>query len=275
MKLFKSSVNDLSINLVNGSDVTNAFLDAYGSESTKHTNCEHPHLLNLTANEVCYKADDFNSSPYLCSLYFDSYDYLTDKHCKVYLSWAIYLPWTFWDLLNKLYDSFCTITCADWGCRGCLRGDKCKSGKHGVVEDEKKDVTCQCESMVKCRGVAPTLYQYGFSFGEASTLNGGSTRKKCKDFCTQLYKVLHSDYFDKLFKECDNFLWKIREPFIWILLSLWSLSLLYLLHIAVVRLDVLRIRSHLKSPSSHRIAAQSLLAAARVKALASVKYFSP
>ncbi|GBE63295.1 hypothetical protein, conserved [Babesia ovata] len=72
-----------------------------------------------------------------------------------------------------------------------------------------------------------------------------------------------------------EYLWNIRSKFSYLLLTLWSLSLLYLLHITVVRLDVLRIRSHLKSPSSHRIAAQSLLAAARVKALANVKYFSP
>ncbi|GBE63414.1 hypothetical protein, conserved [Babesia ovata] len=200
---------------------------------------------------------------------------LPHKHSNTYLSWAIYLPWTFWDLLNNLYNAFCEITCADWGCRGCLRGEKCRSGKHGVIEDEKKDVTCQCDSIVKCRGVAPTLYQYGFSFGEASTLNGGSTAKKCKDFCSQLKKVLQSQYFKDLFKECDEFLKQIRWPFMLTLLALWSLSLLYLLHIAVVRLDVLRIRSHLKSPASHRIAAQSLLAAARVKALANVKYFSP
>ncbi|GBE63227.1 hypothetical protein, conserved [Babesia ovata] len=92
---------------------------------------------------------------------------------------------------------------------------------------------------------------------------------------TQLKDVLHSQYFKDLFRECDNFLKEIRWPFMSTLLALWSLSLLYLLHIAVVRLDVLRIRSHLRSPASHRIAAQSLLAAARVKALANVKYFSP
>ncbi|GBE63301.1 hypothetical protein, conserved [Babesia ovata] len=163
----------------------------------------------------------------------------------------------------------------DWGCRSCLRGNKCKRGKHGVVEDDKKDVTCQCKSMVQCKGVSPTLYKCGLSFGEAWKLNAESRPRTCSDFCSQLKNVLHSDYFTKLFGKCDEFLWIIREPFSYLLLALWSLSLLYLLHITVVRLDVLRIRSHLRSPSSHRIAAQSLLAAARVKALANVKYFSP
>ncbi|GBE63354.1 hypothetical protein, conserved [Babesia ovata] len=270
-KSFEDSASKLSINLYEQpAKLTDALRDVYGSESVSHSSCEHHHLMHLTSFGVCNKTKQ--CAPYLSSLCGGYYTCLPFKNSSTYLSWAIYLPWTFWDLLNNLYNAFCQITCADWGCRGCLRGDKCKRGKHGVVEDDKQDDdTCQCESIVSCRGVAPTLYQYGFSFGEASTLNSGSTVKKCKDFCSQLHKVLHSDYFDKLFKECDEFLKQIRFPFMTLLLALWSLSLLYLLHITVVRLDVLRIRSHLRSPSSHRIAAQSLLAASRVKALANVK----
>ncbi|GBE63396.1 hypothetical protein, conserved [Babesia ovata] len=275
---FEKSIERVSIALVDEPDVlTSALTKAYGSTYPRHGKCEHAHVRNLTTADSCNEktSDKIDCAPYLSSLSCDSYKYMAEKHSKTYLSWAIYLPWTFWDLLNNLYNAFCGITCADWGCRGCLRGDKCKSGKHGVVEDEKKaDAVCQCESIVSCRGVAPTLYQYGFTFGEASTLNG-KTPKKCEDFCSQLHNVLHSQYFKDLFRECDNFLCIIRWPFMSLLLALWSLSLLYLLHIAVVRLDVLRIRSHLRSPSSHRIAAQSLLAAARVRALANVKYFSP
>ncbi|GBE60003.1 hypothetical protein, conserved [Babesia ovata] len=273
---FEKSASKLSIELYDKpAELTDALRDAYGSESVSHSKCDNSHLLNLTAFNTCNKNGQ-ECAPYLSSLCGDFYICLPFKHCNTYLSWAIYLPWTFWDLLNNLYNAFCQITCADWGCRGCLRGDKCKSGKHGVVEDEKKpDDVCQCESIVSCRGVAPTLYQYGFSFGEASTLNDGSTVKKCKDFCSQLKKVLASEYFKELFKECDNFLKEIRWPFMCTLLALWSLSLLYLLHIAVVRLDVLRIRSHLRSPASHRIAAQSLLAVAKVGNIANVKYLSP
>ncbi|GBE63383.1 hypothetical protein, conserved [Babesia ovata] len=275
---FENSIKSQSIDLYkNTAELTNALRDAYRSRHYNYADNSHrplyDDLSSLSMTSSC--SDPIKNTlcaPYLSSLSCDSNYYLALKHSNTYLSWAIYLPWTFWDLLNNLYNAFCSITCADWGCRGCLRGDKCKSGKHGVVEDDKKaDATCQCDSIVKCRGVAPTLYQYGFSFGEASTLNSGDTAKKCKDFCSQLKKVLESEYFQKLFEECDEFLKQIRWPFMCTLLALWSLSLLHLLHIAVVRLDVLRIRSHLKSPSSHRIAAQSLLAAARVKALANVK----
>ncbi|GBE63152.1 hypothetical protein, conserved [Babesia ovata] len=278
----EKAAKSVSIDLYNEpSKLTHALRNAYRNTHSNHGGKDHlPAYADVSSLAMAPACNDAVGNalcaPYVASLSCDSYYYMAEKHANLYLSWAIYLPWTFWDLLNNLYNAFCNITCADWGCRGCLRGDKCRKGKHGVVEDDKKpNPTCQCDSIVSCRGVAPTLYQYGFTFGEASTLNSGDTAKKCKDFCTQLHNVLHSTYFTKLFEACDEFLKEIRWPFMLTLLALWSLSLLYLLHIAVVRLDVLRIRSHLKSPSSHRIAAQSLLAAARVKALANVKYFSP
>ncbi|GBE63408.1 hypothetical protein, conserved [Babesia ovata] len=280
-KSVESSIESVSINLYDQpTKLTAALTNAYRNTHSNHGGKDHlpaySDVYSLAMTSACNdRVGKALCAPYVASLCGDTYAYFAEKHCNTYLSWAVYLPWTFWDLLNNLYNAFCNITCADWGCRGCLRGDKCRSGKHGVVEDEKQDAICQCDSIVSCRGVAPTLYQYGFSFGEASTLNSGDTAKKCKDFCSQLKNVLKSEYFQTLFKECDNFLREIRWPFMLTLLALWSLSLLYLLHIAVVRLDVLRIRSHLRSPSSHRIAAQSLLAAARVKALANVKYFSP
>ncbi|GBE63450.1 hypothetical protein, conserved [Babesia ovata] len=252
----ENSAKEVSIHLYNEtSKLTDALRNAYRNKHSTYGEKNHlpayADVSSLAMPSACIdRNQEVYCAPYLSSLYRDYYICLPFKNSNTYLSWAIYLPWTFWDLLNNLYNAFCEITCADWGCRGCLRGDKCKSGKHGVVEDEKKaDAVCQCSSIVACKGVAPTLYQYGFTFGEASTLNGGKTAKKCSDFCTQLHNVLHSTYFDKLFEQCDMFLWKIREPFSLTLVALWSLSLLYLLHIAVVRLDLLRIRSHLRSPS--------------------------
>ncbi|GBE63132.1 hypothetical protein, conserved [Babesia ovata] len=232
-------------------DLTKAIIDAYGSASADHTDCTHHHLTHLTSFGVCSrKTKNIECVPYVSPLCRYSYHDLVNKHANLYLSWSIYLPWAFWECLKNLYDEFCDIFCQDWGCRSCLRGNKCKRGKHGVVEDDKKDVTCQCKSMVQCKGVSPTLYKCGLSFGEAWKLNAESRPRTCSDFCSQLKNVLHSDYFTKLFGKCDEFLWIIREPFSYLLLALWSLSLLYLLHITVVRLDVLRIRSHLRSPQA-------------------------
>ncbi|CDR71760.1 hypothetical protein, conserved [Babesia bigemina] len=279
-KAFEDSAGSLSIKLYNQPhELTDALRNAYSEPRPAQLNQVRmpPHaalssLWLITPNDLSLKA---YCAPYMSPLCGNAYGCLPFKHSNTYLSWAIYLPWTFWDLLNNLYNSFCSINCQDWGCRGCLRGDKCKMGAHGSIHETTKKSNCQCSSIVDCKGVAPTLYQYGFVFGEASTLNDKQSPKKCSDFCSQLKNVLKSKYFEKLFEECDNFLWTIRTPFSYLVLSLWLLSLLYLLHIMVIRLDLLHIKSHLHSPSSHRIAAQSLLAAGRVNKLNRVFYLQP
>ncbi|CDR71870.1 hypothetical protein, conserved [Babesia bigemina] len=274
---FDNAIYNLSIQLADKQGtLPDALRKAYGSDQESHSRHEtdSADLVSLSLRMPCTGADN-HCAPYVSTSCVDIYNYLPYKHANLYLSWAIYLPWTFWDLLNNLYNSFCSINCQDWGCRGCLRGDKCKKGSHGVVDKEKPSADCQCPSIVDCKGVAPTLYQYGFVFGEASTLNDSQSPKKCSDFCSQLKNVLKSQYFKKLFEECDNFLWIIRQPFTYLVLALWLLSLLYLLHIMVIRLDLLHIKSHLHSPSTHRIAAQSLLAAARVNKLNRVFYLQP
>ncbi|CDR71858.1 hypothetical protein, conserved [Babesia bigemina] len=265
---FEDSTKELSIRLCDKpGDLTSALVDAYGSDSVKHSTCSNPHLRHLASNDFCNKHP---CAPYLSSLYADCYKYIANKNAKLYLYWAVYLPWDFWTLLNNLYTAFCSIACQDWGCNSCMRADKCKKGKHG---DEKS--RCQCESIVTCNGVSPTLYQYGFIFNNAVELNRSKYQKTCNDFCNILSKVLKSDYFTKLFDKCDEFLWIIRSPFSYLVLTLWLLSLLYLIHIMVIRLDLLHIKSHLHSPSSHRIAAQSLLAAGRVGKLSKISYLQP
>ncbi|CDR71466.1 hypothetical protein, conserved, partial [Babesia bigemina] len=275
---FAASIYEQTINLcTDQSTVTKALTDAYGSPNPEHGKCEYAHLKNLTTSHSCKgKINlELECAPYLANLSVDCYRYLGKKHSNLYLSWAVYLPWNFWMYLKDLYDAFCNIYCQDWGCRGCLRGDKCKRGAHGSISDASKQPNCQCHSIVDCRGVAPTLYSYGFSFGDPSKLQNENYPNTCADFCKQLKNVLKSDYFTKLFEECDKFLFTIRAPFIWLNVALWLLSLLYLIHIMVIRLDLLHIKSHLHSPSSHRIAAQSLLAAARVNKLNRVFYLQP
>ncbi|GBE63101.1 hypothetical protein, conserved [Babesia ovata] len=209
--------------------------------------------------------------PYLQPLSFHSYHTFAPKHAGMYLSWIAYLTWNFWILLNELLNSFKNISCKSLGCSSC----NCAPGKHGIYDTEKSKESCHCDSIVDCQGSLNTFYKYGLTYRVPKELMKSPTKKTCDDFVNQLTKVLNSQYFITLFDEIDKFFYCIRSPFMLTLLTLWSLSLLYLLHIAVLRLDVLRIRSHLRSPSSHRIAAQSLLAAARLKALANIKYFSP
>ncbi|GBE63183.1 hypothetical protein, conserved [Babesia ovata] len=186
------------------------------------------------------------------------------KNAGKYLTWLLYVCPRLQTFLEQLKESFSNISCSDSGCRGCHHEGKCKSGKHGTE-------SCDCASIAHCRGVLPVLYEHGLVYSE----DGYTSTKTCSTFYKAIDGILNSKLLGDFLEAIDNFFLAVRKNFIWTLLALWSLSLLYLLHIAVVRLDVLRIRSHLRSPSSHRIAAQSLLAAARVKALANVKYFSP
>ncbi|GBE63179.1 hypothetical protein, conserved [Babesia ovata] len=222
---------------------------------------------------------------YLHPFTIDIYDIHSKYNASRYLSWVVYITETFYDLLKKLYDECCNncnkpgTKCHDRSCvDGCKVNSTYDSDEASMRLADKKH-NGGCRSIVKCPIMHPTLYKYGFTFGSPYNLSGQSRIEKqrtCRDFCEALKKVLDKEsVLIQLIKDIDEFIWIIRENFSYTLLTLWSLSLLYLLHIAVVRLDVLRIRSHLRSPSSHRIAAQSLLAAARVRALANVKYFSP
>ncbi|CDR71752.1 hypothetical protein, conserved [Babesia bigemina] len=274
---FEASVRDLSIDLYSDPyELTKSLTKSYGSQSVVHDSCEHPHLVNFTSSDICTnRRSDVSCASYLNIASNETYSYLVNKHAGLYVSWAVYLPWSFWELLNNLYKDFCNIFCADWGCRGCLRGDKCKRGEHGTVDDKTGDAKCKCSSIVRCKGVPPLLYRYGFAFGNVSELDETKFEKTCSNFCHQLKKLLDSKYFIDLFENCDKFIFTIRAPFIWLNVALWLLSLLYLLHIMVIRLDLLHIKSHLHSPSSHRIAAQSLLAAARVGKLSKVFYLQP
>ncbi|CDR71951.1 hypothetical protein, conserved [Babesia bigemina] len=275
----ESSMNKQSVNLYSSRDLIECLRKTYGysheSHTSQHDDSKNSILPSLSMNTICSRNKVY-CAPYLASLCPESYTYFVKKHVDTYVTWVVYLPWVFHQYLESLRDAFQNIFCQDWGCHRCLRADKCKRGKHGHADkkdDERTEQYCQCISIVRCRGTSPTFYKYGFTYGSAKKLELNSNY--CSAFFSQLENVIKSDYFTKLFDECDNFLWKIREPFSYLVLALWLLSLLYLLHIMVIRLDLLHIKSHLHSPSSHRIAAQSLLAAGRVNKLNRVFYLQP
>ncbi|GBE62948.1 hypothetical protein, conserved [Babesia ovata] len=214
----------------------------------------------------------------------------SQRNAGRYLSWIVYLTETFYSLLEQLYNE-CCVKCNKQGTRCfekcCVKACQVKNNYEST--DTSKQLTDQkhtedCSSIAQCPFTRPTLYKYGFALNSLTNLSekdNHETRRTCRDLCYALKRALNKEekrghaLAKLIYRTIPDFLWAIRTPFSYLLLALWSLSLLYLLHIAVVRLDVLRIRSHLRSPSSHRIAAQSLLAAARVRALANVKYFSP
>ncbi|GBE60005.1 hypothetical protein, conserved [Babesia ovata] len=218
--------------------------------------------------------------PYLRPLCRDVSVTFSVKHAAKYLSWVVYTTETFHSLLKKLYEE-CNGNCGaeQPKCRVNKCSKECTANKLPAGADSKHNESCG--SIVKCQYTLPTLFKFGFVHENIEMLSDNSSKRTCKDLCTALNNVINEKENVKaalaeiIYRTIPDYLCKIRFPFMSLLLALWSLSLLYLLHITVVRLDALRIRSHLRSPASHRIAAQSLLAAARVKALANVKYFSP
>ncbi|GBE63484.1 hypothetical protein, conserved [Babesia ovata] len=241
-----------------------------------------------------YRCDYGDTSKIICGRYLQPFgmnrwNVFSKKNADKYLSWIVYMTETFYELLKKLYDDCCTncnkpgTRCYD---RGCAKTCPVRytDMKADVETLEDKHHTKDCKSIANCPFTRPTICKFGFvseSTYNLSNKNGPEKMRTCKDFCRTLERVLSNKISDNTLLAklihimIPDYLWAIRTPFSITLLALWSLSLLYLLHIAVVRLDVLRIRSHLRSPSSHRIAAQSLLAAARVGKIANVKYFSP
>ncbi|GBE63222.1 hypothetical protein, conserved [Babesia ovata] len=262
-KTIKGAISDsIDGTIACSTDDANKLLDPcgllYQSNSHADHNLNNPDLKYLVG---CGKQD---CGTFMQPLSHSAYSIFAPRHASKYFSCLLYSGWSLVKFLEQLKDAFCSISCADAGCLPCVNTNQCQQGKHGSAE-------CGCMSMVNCKGVSSVFYQYGLTYANAPA----GTRKKCKYFCDTIDRILSSKLLGNFLSAIDELIFTVRENFIWTLVALWSLSLLYLLHIAVVRLDVLRIRSHLRSPASHRIAAQSLLAAARVKALANVKYFSP
>ncbi|CDR96098.1 hypothetical protein BBBOND_0300030 [Babesia bigemina] len=267
---FHSSTLSRSIGLYDQTaTLTDALRNAYGSTQNGHPNREvkRADLSSLSTSTASAEQTAY-TAPYLHSLCHDAYYYVAKKHVNAYLSWALYLPWDLHKYLENLHDALKNIFCRDWGCSTCLRADKCKRGEHGIIEG-----ACKCSSVVSCKGILPTLYKYGFVFEDAKSLT--ASEKTCFAFIQQVQNVIRSAYFTELFDRCDEFIFTIRAPFLWMTVALWSLSLFYLLCVMVGRLDVLHIRSHLRIPSSHKITAQSLLAAAQVGRLAKISYLQP
>ncbi|CDR71782.1 hypothetical protein, conserved [Babesia bigemina] len=250
--------------------------------------------LHTKGDMLClFSCDSTSSSTATCGRYLkpfrlNTWTVFSQEHADKYLSWILYITETLYQLLEQLYKECCS-NCDKPGtrCSGKVCSKTCKVKYTDEGKSRKSDKPCHtvhCKPISHCPFTRPTLCKYGFVFKSLSNMSGESgeeTIRTCKDLCNALQKVL-SDKIDdeaplaKLVHDViPKFIWNIRSKFFWLNVALWLLSLLYLLHIMVIRLDLLHIKSHLHSPSSHRIAAQSLLAAARVGSLGKISYLQP
>ncbi|CDR71943.1 hypothetical protein, conserved [Babesia bigemina] len=244
-----------------------------------------PHLTgDLYALIDCY-TDSSSAASHPCGRYLrpichDMCGTFTKENADKYLSWIVYCTETFLQLLKQLYEE-CAKNCDGERpkCRVSRCKDACTANKLPMAAGSAHNESCG--SIVNCKFMRPTFYKYGLVLGDCSSLSADSTKRTCIDLCIVLKSVTNEKEVDghplaKLVHvTIPQFIFTIRAPFIWTTLALWLLSFLYLIHIMVIRLDLLHIKSHLHSPSSHRIVAQSLLAAARVNKLNRVFYLQP
>ncbi|CDR71407.1 hypothetical protein, conserved [Babesia bigemina] len=257
----------------------------YSSASNKnHSNGDLLCLLN------CDNYSTMTCGRFMQPFGFNTWNIFAAKNSGRYLSWIVYLTETFYNLLQQLYEECCN-NCTKPGtrCHGKVCPDECKVKSAYKSEDTKTALSNQkhtdgCKSIALCPLTRPTLARYGFVLQSISNLsgeNGPETKRTCQDLCNSLQIVLNNKEADKhvlaefVYRTIPNFLWAIRSKFFWTTVALWSLSLFYLICVMVGRLDVLHIRSHLRIPSSHKITAQSLLAATQVGRLAKISYLQP
>ncbi|CDR71461.1 hypothetical protein, conserved [Babesia bigemina] len=252
-------------------------LKIYYIFSGSHSAVWKGHSAGSLGSLVCSSKESIECGPYLCPVSHFIYGTFSSKHADKYLSWIVYQTTTFYDLLKKLYDE-CNSNCGPKG-SNCLTTSCVKDCLRLRKPPTPKEHHSDCKSIVQCKKTLPTLSKYGFVFLQQAKLNGNEGLEKkrtCRNFCAAFKEVFNKEsILVELIKKIDEFIFTIRQPFIWLNVALWSLSLFYLICVMVGRLDVLHIKSHLRIPSSHKITAQSLLAATQVGRLAKISYLQP
>ncbi|GBE59103.1 ribosome binding protein [Babesia ovata] len=145
-----------------------------------------------------------------------------------YLSWTAYLTDRLWESLLKLYCDLEDLQCHD----------------------------SKSKSIHQCDKALPLLYSHGFTPPE----DVSQPSLTCSKVIDKLKEVVSGQPIASLMTAMDTFLYGIREPFIYILFTLWLIATLYISHTVLYRMDVLRIRSHLmRSKASHLIYVKALL----------------
>ncbi|CDR96983.1 hypothetical protein BBBOND_0308860 [Babesia bigemina] len=229
LSLTKSHPNCPDWDRLGDSDL-GAVRDIRGSETltTNHNhNYDHPRTLSTLVG--C--GDDSSNCPPNCSpITYRAYALYSQSFAHTYLSWAVYLPDRLWESLQTLH-----------------------------YELNKHD-SSKCTSLYLCSTALPLLYTHGFTPPEGTS----QLPLKCSDVIVKLQEIVNGGPIATLLTAMDNFLYGIREPFIFTLVALWSTALLVLANTMLYRLDVLHIRSHLiRTKASHHIDVKALLTKGR------------
>ncbi|CDR97014.1 hypothetical protein BBBOND_0309170 [Babesia bigemina] len=203
-----------------------------GQESliSKHnSNYSNDHLRTLSTLVGC-GSDPDSCHPHCSPITYRAYALYSQSFAHTYLSWAVYLPDLLWESLQKLFYEL------------------------------KKHVSTKCSSLHLCSTALPLLYTHGFTPPEGKS----QSPLTCQQVIAKLQEIVNGGPIATLMTTMDNFLYNIREPFIYTIVALWSTALLVLANTMLYRLDILHIRSHLiRTKASHLIDVKALLTKGR------------
>ncbi|CDR96054.1 hypothetical protein BBBOND_0211960 [Babesia bigemina] len=195
--------------------------------NNNHDN-EHPRTLSTL---VGCGSDPANCHPRMSPITYRAYALYSQSFAHTYLSWTVYLPDRLLESLQKLH-----------------------------YDLQKHLGSGKCTSLYLCPVALPLLYTHGFTPPEV----GSQVSLKCSDVITKLKDIVNGRPIASLMTAMDEFLYGIREPFIFTLVAMWSLAFLIFANAMLYRLDILHIRSHLiRSKASHRIDVKALLTKGR------------
>ncbi|GBE61388.1 Ribosome-binding protein 1 [Babesia ovata] len=205
-----------------------AIEDARGS-ATPNSNHDKNHPKTLSTMLGC-DITNAQCPQHLSPITYRAYALYSSSFVHHYLSWAVYLP-------DRLHESLEKLSVD-------LRG-----------HDNTK-----CTSLYACHDALPLLYSHGFTPPDG-TLQSSLT---CSKAIANLKEVVNGRPIASLMTAMDNFLYRVREPFIYTVFTLWSVAMIFLAHTMLYRMDILRIRSHLLTTrASHLIDVKALLTKGR------------
>ncbi|GBE61907.1 hypothetical protein, conserved [Babesia ovata] len=233
-----------------------------------------PHLTGdlfslVECNGTPNSAPSHPCGPYLKPLGHDVRATFAKEHAHLYLSWVVYLTETFYDFLRELLQD-CERNCADATsvCHARSCDNQCPAKQRPLAHGSGH--LDSCPSIADCDSTTPTLFQYGFVHRDAHSLagstHGHAAKRTCQDLCTALQVVVKQmNPLHRLAHETiPEFLYRIRAPFLFTIITLWLIATIYILHSLLYRIDVMRIRSHLlTTKASHLIDVKALLAGSR------------
>ncbi|GBE61900.1 ribosome binding protein [Babesia ovata] len=198
-----------------------------GSDTLNSNHQDHPDTLSTLLG--C-GINNLKCSQLMKPITYRAYTLYSSSFVHHYLSWAVYLPDRLWESLDRL------------------------------SRDMKKHDSVKCASLHNCADALPLLYSHGFA-PPYGTLQPSLT---CSKVIAKLGEVVSGQPIASLMTAMDTFLYGIRMPFLFCLVTLWLTATVYILHSLLYRMDVLRIRSHLLTTrASHLIDVKALLAGSR------------